>query len=112
MSIILESLTALRGTKQKKDEPVQDLTTGFKTSRDILKTYLGGYIMLTKAVQLMSDCDKHATERMSRFQWKDIEYFLYHLCLQNPAVGRSGRQKWTKLLQGVLEPVTVSPCYS
>jgi hypothetical protein len=55
MAIILESLKSLFGLKQKEHESFQDYTKHFKTSRDILRSHIGGPILLAKNITKMKE---------------------------------------------------------
>ncbi|MGL6008756.1 MAG: hypothetical protein ACRC1D_04795, partial [Culicoidibacterales bacterium] len=51
MSIILDAMRTLMNTKQKENESLQDYTKRFRVARDVLKSHVGGPIILTKVVE-------------------------------------------------------------
>ena len=53
MSIMLDSIQSLFSLKQKDGESLQDYTKRFKTTRDVLRSHIGGPIILTKYVEKM-----------------------------------------------------------
>jgi len=53
MSIILDAMRMLLFTKQKEGESLQDYTKRFRVARDVLKSHMGGPIILTKFVEAM-----------------------------------------------------------
>ena len=57
MSIILDSMRALLNLRQKDGESLQDYTKRFKTAPDVLRSHVGGPIILTKYIQTMADYD-------------------------------------------------------
>ena len=50
MSIVLDTLRTLLVTKQKEGKSLQDFTKRFRVARDVLKSHIGGPIILTKIV--------------------------------------------------------------
>jgi hypothetical protein len=57
MSIILDAMRTLMSTKQKDKEILQDYTKRFRVARDVMKSHLGGPIILTKLVEAIQDYD-------------------------------------------------------
>jgi hypothetical protein len=51
MSIVLDALRTLLNTKQQEGESLQDFTKRFRVARDVLKSHIGGPIILTKIVE-------------------------------------------------------------
>ena len=51
MSIILDAIRTLMGTKQKDGESLKDYTKRFWVAQDVLKSHIGGPIILTKIVE-------------------------------------------------------------
>ena len=58
MSIILDLIKTLLNVRQKEHESLQDYTKRFKTARDVMKSHIGGPIILTKYVEKMTSYDK------------------------------------------------------
>ena len=57
MEVILDAMRMLMGTRQEEKESLQYYTMRFRVARDLLKSHLGGPIILTKVVQAMTDYD-------------------------------------------------------
>ena len=53
MSIILDAIRTLLFRKQKEGESLQDYTKRFRVAQDVLKSHMGGTIILTKFVEAM-----------------------------------------------------------
>jgi hypothetical protein len=54
MSIILDAMRTLLFTKQKEGDSLQDCTNRFCMARDVLKSHMGGPIILsTKIIEAM-----------------------------------------------------------
>jgi hypothetical protein len=58
MSIILDSMRALFNLKRKEGESQQDYTKCSKTAQDVLKSHIGGPILLAKTVSSMDGYDE------------------------------------------------------
>ena len=81
MSIILDSMRALFNLKQKDGESFQDYTKRFKTARDVLRSHIGGPIILTKFIQTMDDYDAKDTYRRLKYAQKKhlVNFLLSHI---------------------------------
>ena len=55
MSVILDSIRTFLNTKQKESEDLQEYTRRFKTAKDIMESYIGGPIVMTKYIQLSDE---------------------------------------------------------
>jgi hypothetical protein len=53
MSIILDAMKTKLTTKQKDGEILQDYTKRSRVARDVLKSHIGGLIILTKFIVAM-----------------------------------------------------------
>jgi hypothetical protein len=62
MSIILDAIRTLMSTKQKDKESLQDYTKRFREARDVMKSHLGGPIILTKLVEAIQGYDTASDE--------------------------------------------------
>ena len=66
MSIILDSMRALLGTRQKENKLLVDYTRRFKTARDVFESHLDGPIILKKYVESMQGFDPTNTTKNSK----------------------------------------------
>jgi hypothetical protein len=96
MSIILDAMRTLMSTKQKDKEILQDYTKRFRVARDVMKSHLGGPIILTKLVEAIQDYDIASNEEQKNFQDKTFNQFLAFLYLEN-----SDKTKYGSLLVGL-----------
>jgi hypothetical protein len=96
MSIILDALKSFINLKQKDGELLQDYTKRFKTSRDVLRSHLGGPIMLTKTVTNMKDYNKMDEDTIETCYEKTFNQFLAYTYLEN-----SDKTKYGSLLTGL-----------
>ena len=55
MVIISDAIKVFMNTKQKESESLQDYTRRFKTSKEIMKSHVGGPIILLKYIQLTGE---------------------------------------------------------
>jgi hypothetical protein len=51
MLVILDAMRTLLNTKQKDMETLQDYTKRFRIAREVLKSHIGGPIIITKIVK-------------------------------------------------------------
>ena len=58
MSINLDAMRTLLTTEQKYGESLQDYTKRFRMARDVLKSHIGGPIILTKFIKAMDGYDE------------------------------------------------------
>jgi hypothetical protein len=83
MAIILDALRVLIGLKQKDGESLQDYTKRFKTSRDVLRSHLGGPLMLTKYIITMDGCDEKDQLKIENCAEKAFQQLLAYTYLDN-----------------------------
>ena len=62
MSIITDAIRVFVNTKQKENEPLQEYTRRFKSSKDIMESHIGGSIILQKFIRLSQEY-KEAKEK-------------------------------------------------
>ncbi len=96
MSIILDAIRTLMGTKQKDGESLQDYTKRFWVAQDVLKSHIGGPIILTKIVKAMPRYDEMDAENCSKFCEKAFNHFLAYLYLDN-----ADKAKYGSILTGL-----------
>jgi hypothetical protein len=96
MSIILDLFRALMGTKQKDGESLQDYTKQFRVARDVLKSHIGGPIILSKIMEGMKDYKTANNDEKGVMQEKAFNQFLAFLYLEN-----SDRAKYGSILTGL-----------
>ena len=90
MSIILDSMRALLNLRQKDGESLQDDTKRFKTARDVLRSYVGGPIILTKYIQTMADYDAKDNTKIEMCIEKAFSQFVAFTYLENSDKGKYG----------------------
>ena len=90
MSIILDSMRALFNLKQKDGESLQDYTKRFKTARDVLRSHIGGPIILTKYVKTMDDYVEKDTTKIAICKEKAFSQLLAFTYLENSDKGKYG----------------------
>jgi hypothetical protein len=83
MSIILDAMRTLMATKQKDNERLQDYTKRFRVARDVLKSHIGGPIILTKIVEALPTYDEDDKERCAPLQEQAYNQFVAYLYLDN-----------------------------
>jgi Reverse transcriptase (RNA-dependent DNA polymerase) len=96
MSIILDSMKTLFNTKQKENESLQDYTKRFKTARDVMKSHIGGPIILTRFVENMPGYDSSNLDQTASMQEKAQSQFLAYMYLDN-----ADKAKYGTLLTGL-----------
>jgi hypothetical protein len=96
MSIILESMRTLLNVRQKEHESLLDYTKLFKTTHDIMKSYIRGPIILKKCVQNMKGYDKATTDEIPKFQEHAFNQFLAYTYSDN-----ADKTKYDTLLTGL-----------
>jgi hypothetical protein len=96
MSIILDSMKTLLNIRQKEHESLLDYTKRFKTARAVMKSHIGGPIILTKFVKNMKGYDKAATDDILKFQEHAFNQFLAYTYLDN-----ADKAKYSTLLTGL-----------
>jgi hypothetical protein len=76
MSIILDSMNSLFNVNQKEHESLLDYTKRFKTARDVMKSHIGGPIILTKYVESSkSGYNQSKPTELPEFQEKVFNQF-------------------------------------
>jgi hypothetical protein len=97
MSIILDSMKTLFNVTQKEHESCLDYTKHFKTARDVMKSHIGGPIILTKFVESSkSGYDKSKPTELPKFQEQLFSQFLAYMYLDN-----ADKAKYGTLLTGL-----------
>ena len=80
MSIIKDAFEAFFNCHQKEKETLQDYTRRFKVSREILKSHLGGDIVLPKFVECMTGYDesiKVKTAELTKIADEQFSTYIY-----------------------------------
>jgi hypothetical protein len=90
MSIILDSMRALLNLRQKDGESLQDYTKRFKTARDVLRSHVGGPIILTKYIQTMADYDAKDNTKIEMCIEKAFSQLVAFTYLENSDKGKYG----------------------
>ena len=93
---MLDSLRSLFNLKQKDGESLQDYTKRFKTTRDVLRSHIGGPIILTKYVEKMKDYDATDKEKVALCQEKAFQQLVAYTYLEN-----TDKTKYGSLLSGL-----------
>ena len=96
MSIILDAMRTLLGTKQKEGESLQDYTKRFRVARDVLKSHIGGPLILNKFVEAIPGYDETNVEVRDKFREQTFNQFLAYLYLDN-----SDKVKYGSILSGL-----------
>jgi hypothetical protein len=97
MSIILDSMKTLFNVKQKEHESLLDYTKRFKTARDVMKSHIGGPIILTKYVESSkSGYDNTKPNELPKYQEKVFNQFLAYMYIDN-----ADKAKYGTLLTGL-----------
>jgi hypothetical protein len=63
--------------KQKEQESSQVYTKHFKTARDVIKSHIGGPIILMKYVEKMTGYDRTKPDEVQKAQEKAFSQFLH-----------------------------------
>ena len=95
MSIILDAMRTVLGTKQRDGESLQDYTKRFRVARDVLKSHIGGPIIMTKLVEAIPGYDKGDEEQCLKMQEQTYNQFLAYLYLDN-----ADKSKYGSILTG------------
>jgi hypothetical protein len=96
MAIVLDSMRTLMNTKQKEGELLQDYTKRFRVARDVLKSHVGGPIVLTKIVEAMPGYDETDKDKCNKMIEQAFNQFLAFLYLDN-----ADRTKYGSILTGL-----------
>ena len=96
MSIILDAMRTLMSTKQKEGESLQDYTKRFRVARDVLKSHVGGPIILTKIVEAMPMYEESDAEKREKLQEQVYNQFLAYMYLDN-----ADKSKYGSILTGL-----------
>ena len=83
MSIILDAMRTVLGTKQNGSENLQDCTKRFCVARDVLKSHIGGPIIMTTIVEALPGYNKTNKDMCSKQQKQVCNQFLAYLYLDN-----------------------------
>jgi hypothetical protein len=94
MSIIADAFRSVFNSKQKEAESLQDYTRRFKTSMEILKSHLGGPIILEKYITTMDGYDASTIAindaLKDKLTKKSSECLFAYLYLENSDQGKYG----------------------
>jgi hypothetical protein len=90
MSIILDAMRTLLFTKQKEGESLQDYTKRFRVARDVLKSHMGGPIILTKFVEAMNGYNETNVKQRDKFREQAFSQFMAYLYLDNADKAKYG----------------------
>ena len=90
MSIILDAMRTLLFTKQKEGESLQDYTKRFRVARDVLKSHMGGPIILTKFVEAMDGYNENDIKQRDKFREQAFSQFMAYLYLDNADKAKYG----------------------
>jgi ribosomal protein S10 len=93
MSIILESIKTMVSTKQKEHESLQHYAKRFKTALDVMKSHIGGPLVLPKFVEEMN---KYDVVEAKKFQEMAFNQFMAYVYLDN-----ADKAKYGTLLAGL-----------
>lgn len=96
MSIILDAMRTLISTKQKEGENLQDYTKRFRVARDVLKSHIGGPIILTKIVEATPEYCEADDEKREKLREQVYNQFLAYLYLDN-----ADKAKYGSILAGL-----------
>jgi hypothetical protein len=96
MLIILDALRMLLNLKQKEGDSLHDYTKRFKTSRDVMRSHIGGPLQLTKCVTAMSDYDPNNPDKIEICNERAFNQLLAFTYLEN-----SDKAKYGTLLNGL-----------
>jgi hypothetical protein len=96
MAIMFESLRTLFTLKQKEGESLQDYTKRFKTSRDVLRSHIGGPIILSKYMKTMKDYDEKNAAKVEECKEQAYQQLLAYIYLDN-----SDKAKYGTLINGL-----------
>jgi hypothetical protein len=83
MAIVLDSMRTLMNTKQKEGELLQHYTKRFRVARDVLKSHVGGPIILTKIAEAMPGYDETDKDKCDKMIEQAFNQFLAFLYLDN-----------------------------
>ena len=82
MSIILDAMRTLLFTKQKEGESLQDYTKRFRVARDVLKSHMGGTIILTKFVEAMDGYNETNIKLRDKFREQEtVNLWLIYISI-------------------------------
>jgi len=90
MNSITDAIRNIVNLKQKEDAPLIKHTQRFKVTRDVLKSQLGGPLMLTPIAQGTKDCDKKDPDKVKECQEKACQQWLSFVCIGNTDHAKHG----------------------
>jgi hypothetical protein len=96
MSIILDAFRTLLGTKQRDGESLQDYTKRFRVARDVLKSHIGGPIILTKLVEATEGYSNGDVEKQDKIRKQVVSLLMAYLYLEN-----ANKMKYGLILTGL-----------
>ena len=83
MSIILDSIRTMISTKQKEHESLSDYIKRFKVAKDVMKSHIGGPIILSKYVEQIDDYDVTSQTKVNIYVEEAHDLMLRLLYLEN-----------------------------
>jgi hypothetical protein len=83
MSIILDSIRSVINLKQKEGESLVDYTRRFKTARDVLKSHIGGPLILTRFVENMGGYNATDQDIVNKCQEDAFTQFMAYTYISN-----------------------------
>jgi hypothetical protein len=96
MSIILDAIKTFINLKQREGEGLQEFTKRFKTALEVMKSHLGGPIVLTKYIKAMREYDPESEKSIKECNEKAFSQFVAYMYLEN-----SDKSKYGSLLSGL-----------
>jgi hypothetical protein len=90
MAIMLKSLRTLVTLKQKEGESLKDYTKWFKVSRDVLRSHIGGPIILSKYMTTMENYDKKNATKVAECKDQAYQQLLAYIYLDNSDKAKYG----------------------
>ena len=101
MSVILDSIRTLIGTRQKEGEALQDYTKRFRVTREVFESHIGGPIVLTKILNQVKGytefpSDKKEQDNNKSLQDQAFEQFLAYAYIEN-----ADQTKYRSILSGL-----------
>jgi hypothetical protein len=96
MSIILDAMRTLLGSKQREGESLQDYTERFRVAKDVLESHVGGPIQFPKIIEAMPTYDATQQAVIESCNKTAFDQFVAYLYLDN-----ANRTKYGSILTGL-----------
>ena len=91
MSVILDLFRTLLFTNQKHAESFQNYTKKFRISKKVLKSHIGGPIIILKIFSTIQGYIKFPTNEISKMHQKHVfKQFFAYTCLENAEQSKCG----------------------